>query len=58
MWKRPLEALRNDTSDIFEPVRGELSGSGADIDYKEFIKHWSQKVIFVEGTMWNRLLSN
>ena len=28
MRKHPLEAIRNDTSDIFEAVRDELSGSG------------------------------
>ena len=28
MGKRPLGAIRNDTSDIFEAVRDELSGSG------------------------------
>ena len=34
MRKRSLEAIRNDTSDIFEAVRDELSGSGADIGYR------------------------
>ena len=28
MRKRPLEAIQNDTSDIFEGVRDELSGNG------------------------------
>ena len=28
MRKRPLEAIQNDTSDIFEAVRDELSGNG------------------------------
>ena len=31
MRKHPLEAIRNDTSDRFEAVRDELSGSGARI---------------------------
>ena len=34
MRKRPLEAIRNGTSDIFEAVRDELSGSGVDIGYR------------------------
>ena len=31
MTKRLLEAIRDDTSDIFEAIGNELSGSGADI---------------------------
>ena len=31
MTKRPLEAIRDGTSDIFEAIGNELSGSGADI---------------------------
>ena len=38
MRKRPLEAMRSDTSDIFEAVSDELSGSGADIGYRRIHK--------------------
>ena len=38
MRKRPLEAIRNDTSDILEAVRDELSGSGADIGCRRIHK--------------------
>ena len=38
MRKRPLEAIQNDTSDIFEAVRDGLSGSGADIGYRRIHK--------------------
>ena len=51
MRKRPLEAIRNYTSDIFEAVNGELSGSGADIGYRRIHKALKSKGIFVEGTM-------
>ena len=43
MRKRPLEAIRNDTSDIFENVRDELSGSGADIGYRRIYKALKSK---------------
>ena len=38
MRKHPLEAIRNDTSDIFETVGNELSGSGVDRCYKRIHK--------------------
>ena len=34
MTKRPLEAIQDDTPDIFEAIGDELSGSGADIGYR------------------------
>ena len=43
MRKRPLEAIRNYTSDIFEAVNGELSGSGADIGYRRIHKALKSK---------------
>ena len=43
MRKHPLEAIRNDTSDIFEAVRDELSGSGADIGYRRIHKALKSK---------------
>ena len=43
MRKRPLEAIRNGTSDIFEAVRDELSGSGADIGYRRIHKALESK---------------
>ena len=43
MRKRPLEAIRNDASDIFEAVRDELSGSGADIGYRRIHKALKSK---------------
>ena len=44
MRKRPLEAIRNDTSEVFEAVRDELSGSGADIGYRRIYKALKSKV--------------
>ena len=43
MKRSPLEAIRNDTSDIFEAVRDELSGSGADIGYRRIDKALKSK---------------
>ena len=43
MRKCPLEAILNDKSDIFEAVRDELSGSGADIDYRRIHKPLKSK---------------
>ena len=43
MRKRPLEAIRNDTSDIFEAFRDELSGSGAEIGYRRIHKELKSK---------------
>ena len=43
MRKRPLEAIRNDTSDIFEAVGDELSRSGADIGYRRIHKELKSK---------------
>ena len=43
MRKRPLEAIRNDTSDIFEAVRDEISGSGGDIGYRRVHKALKSK---------------
>ena len=43
MRKCPLEAILNDTSDIFEAVRDELSGSGADTDYRRIHKPLKSK---------------
>ena len=43
MRKRPLEAIRNDTSDLFEAVRNELSGCGADIGYRRIHKTLKSK---------------
>ena len=43
MRKRLLEAIRNYTSDIFEAVSGELSGSGADIGYRRIHKALKSK---------------
>ena len=41
--KRPLEATRNNMSHIFEAVRNELSGSGADIGYRRIHKALKSK---------------
>ena len=49
MIKRPLEAIRNDTSDILEAVRDELSGSGADIGYRRI-----HKALKWKGYIWRR----
>ena len=43
MRKRSLEAIRNYTSDIFEAVSGELSGSGAHIGYRRIHKALKSK---------------
>ena len=43
MRKRPLEAIRNDTSDLFEAVRNEPSGCGADIGYRRIHKTLKSK---------------
>ena len=43
MRKCSLEAILNDKSDIFEAVRDELSGSGADIDYRRIHKPLKSK---------------
>ena len=43
MRKCPLEAIRNDTSDMFEAVRDELSGSGTDIGYRRIHKALKSK---------------
>ena len=51
MRRGPLEAIRNDTSDIFEAVRDEISGSGADIGYKRIHKALKSRGYIVEGTM-------
>ena len=47
MRKRMLEAIRNDTSDIFEAVRDELSGSGADIGYRRIHKNIEVKRVYL-----------
>ena len=43
MRKCPLEVIRNDTSVIFEAVRDEVSGSGADIGYRKIHKALKSK---------------
>ena len=43
MRKCPLEIIRNDTSVIFEAVRDEVSGSGADIGYRRIHKALKSK---------------
>ena len=43
MERSPLEAIWNDTSDIFEAARDELSGSGADIGYRRIDKALKSK---------------
>ena len=44
MRRRPLEAMRNGTFDIFEAVRDKLSGSGVDIGYRRIHKALKSKV--------------
>ena len=38
MGKRPLKAIRNDTSDTFEAFGDEFSGSWTDVDYRRIRK--------------------
>ena len=58
MRKHPLEAIRNDTSDIFEAVRHELSGSGADTGYWRIHKVLKSKGYICRRDDMRQILSN